>query len=358
MKLTLDNAVLQEAIRIVTRLAPPITGNVAIESNGKKLYLHSASELNRCSINLPCELEGKPALFAIDVATLRDATKGRKEMNILFEKTVLKISSGNFKVELPTSDALERESEKVDDDSTEYSITQEQATWLRSAIGVVALRPAELITSYMPLYIKLHSKGVFVSCFDSLHLAYLSSKEITGDMEVAMPLDVMSAVLDTFDKTAFKLSLSQSALTVKNKLVNVSLSLPSDDKAPITGPEVVEKAKEISKVDGNEVVVARSEVLAFLDNASAVATRERSELVITTTKGKVKFEVATTNGVAKAIVKATSTVDTKSKIDFDFFDEAVRKSTEEVSMKIVDDSFIAFKIKNATVLVALNQDSE
>lgn len=356
MKIKITQDVLQEAIRVISRLAPPITGNVTIESTGKKLFMHSSSELNRCSINLPCDVEGKPCVFALDILVLKDATKGRKEMEILFDKTMCKISAGAFKIDLPTVDALERETEKEEDTKAKFSVTAEQASGLKSALNTVALKPTALISTYMPVYIKLGPKGAFITCYDNNHLAFMNTKDLQGDMEVGLPFDVMSSVLDTFDKAAFTLSLGSSSLNVANKLVKVSLSLPQEEDGALKGSDVLAKAKEVSKIDGKEVIVSKTNIVEFLDNARAIATKERSEVIVTTTKGKVKLEVNTVNGNARALLKAEVSKESVSRIDFEFFDEAVRKSTEEVTMKIVDGAFISFKIKAATVLISLNQD--
>ncbi len=355
MKITIESSALQEAIRVAGRLAPPLTGNVTFESDGKKAFLHSASEVNRCSINMPCNVEGKAITFAIGLNALKDATKGRKTLEIVFDKTMCKIKSGSYSCELPTVDALEMETSKEAVKGTAIKVTADQATWLKSALSTVALKPTALLSFFMPVFIKLTAKGAFVTCYDSLHLAFINSKEITGEMELTLPIDMMMAVLDTFNGSDFKLEVTQSTLYVANKLVKVSLSLPQEEEG-IKGPDVLEKSREVSKINGKEIVVAKQQMLEFFDNARAVATKERSEVTITTDSGKIRLEVNTPNGSSKAIVKADCKVKTTSKIDFEFLDEAVRKCPDEVSMKLVDGAFISFKLKAATVLVSLNQD--
>lgn len=356
MKITIESSALQEAIRVAGRLAPPLTGNVTFESDGKKAFLHSASEVNRCSINMPCDVEGRATTFAIGLNALKDATKGRKTLEIVFDKTMCKIKSGNYACELPTVDALEIEATKEQAKTTQIKVTADQAVWLKSALTTVALKPTALLSFFMPVFIKLTSKGAFVTCYDSLHLAFMNSKEITGDMELTLPIDMMLAVLDTFNGAPFTLEVTQSTLYVSNKLVKVSLSLPQEEDGGIKGADVLEKAREVSKIDGSEIVVAKQEMLEFFDNARAVATKERSEVTMRTVAGKVRLEVNTPNGSSKGDLKADCKTKSTSKIDFEFLDEAVRKCPDSVSMKLVDGAFISFKLKSATVLVSLNQE--
>jgi DNA polymerase III sliding clamp (beta) subunit (PCNA family) len=256
MKISITKTALQDAINAAMRLAPPISANVTLESDGKRLMLHSASEVNRCSLVVPCQVEGK-ARFAINLITLKEATKGRDEMEIVFDKTLCKISSKGFKIELPTFDALEIEAEKDTEKASVFKITSDQATWLSEALHAVALQPLKLVSKYMPLYIKLTDKGVFLTCYDDLHLAFVSSKEITGDMEVTLPIDVIAVVLDTFSASGFTMSVSSSSLEVSNKLARVSMSLPETSEG-IQGSDVYDKSREILKAKGTEIISSRT----------------------------------------------------------------------------------------------------
>src|SRR6478609_4274508 len=110
MNFKIEASAIQEALRVIGRLAPPDSGNVTLQSTGKKIYLHSSNETSRCSVNMPASVEGKAGVFAISMNALRDATKGRKELDIEYSKTMCKIKSGSYHAELATVDALEVES--------------------------------------------------------------------------------------------------------------------------------------------------------------------------------------------------------------------------------------------------------
>lgn len=355
MQAKIEAATIQEALRVALRLAPPMSGNVTLQSDGAKLVMHSVAELARCSVTLPGDVKGK-AFFAVATDALLAATKGHKELDISYDKTMLKIKSGRYSSDLTTVDAVALEDIEKEKGST-WKLSTEQAGWLKTAVSAVALKPNALVTTFMPLTAKITPKAAFVACFDNQRMAFMNDKEVTGELDVTLPLDTFNAVLDTFYKAPFRMMVGQSSLYVKNAIVDVQLSLPAQDEENQIGTDaVIGKAKEASKADGSEVTLVKSEVLAFLDNARSVATKERSEVVVTVAEGKAKISVSTTNGTSRIIVKASAKKNISFKIDFEYLDEAVRKCPEEVTFKVVENAFLTFKTRVTQILVALNQE--
>lgn len=353
MNFKIEAAAIQEALRVIGRLAAPDSGNVTLSSNGKKVFIHSSSETSRCSINMPATVEGKAGTFAISMNALRDATKGRKELEIEYAKTMCRIKSGAYRCELATVDALEIESQD-EERGTKLEFSGEQAAWVKSAVATVALKPTALLSSFMPVGLKLTSKGAFVACYDVNHLAFLNSDEIKGDMEFKLPLDTLTAVLDAFGGAPFVLELGKASVLVSNKLVKVNLSLPQEEENELQLSDVIETAKAAKKAEGQALVVPKDEFIAFLDNSRAIATKERSEIKISVSEGKLKLEVTTVQGSAKASMKVKS----KScdfAIDFEYIDEAVRKAGTNVEMKLVKDEFLSIQLKDSTIVLSLNQ---
>lgn len=353
MNFKIETSAIQEALRIIGRLAAPDSGNVTVQSTGKKVFIHSSSETARCSVNVPASVEGKPGTFALSMNALKDATKGRKELDIEYSKTMCKIKSGAYKCELSTVDALEIEAseEKLD---TKIEFSGEQSAWIKSAVSTVALKPTALLSSFMPVGLKLTSKGAFVACYDVNHMAFLNSDEIKGDMDIKLPLDTLVAVLDAFGASSFSMELGKASVLVSNKLVKVSLSLPQEEEQELQMSDVIETAKAAKKAEGKHLVVPRDEVLAFLDNSRAIATKERSEIKVSVADGKLKMEVTTVQGSAKAIMKVKSK-NCEFAIDFEYLDEAVRKASQNVELKVVKDEFLAVQLKDSTVVLSLNQ---
>lgn len=357
MQLELDSDAVQEALRVVARLAPPVTGNVTIKSDGKKVFMNSNSETSRCEVNIPSSVSGKPNSFAISLNSLRDATKGRKKLSVTYAKTMCVIKSGAYKSELATVDSMEIEATEEEKIGKPVKMTADQATWLKGAVATVALRPTDLVTTFMPLAIKLTDKGAFVACYDNNHMAFINSSEITGDMETTLPIDMFLAVLDAFGKSDFKMELSKANLYVSNKLIKVVLALPEENPNALKINEVIAGAKDTKGAKGEEVEVSKEEFLGYMDNARAIATKERSELKINLEQGKMRLSVTTTQGTAKAIIKASANKALSAPVDFNFIDEAVRKCGDSVVMKFVKDAFIAVKLAKGTIVLSLNQES-
>jgi hypothetical protein len=118
---------------------------------------------------------------------------------------------------------------------------------------------------------------------------------------------------------------------------------------------VIGKAKEAMGAKGKAIVLAKSDLMAFLENSKSVATKERSEVVATIEPGKIHLSVQTTNGSSKDTLKAETKSKAAFKIDYEFLVEAVSKGTEELSMKLVDDGFLMISGKNSHAVMALNQ---
>ena len=354
MKLKLTSALLHSAIKTASTLAPPRDENVSLESDGSKLFLHSASDVARCTINIPCEVSGKN-IFGISLATLRDATKGRDALHLVFEQSVLKVKAKGYDADLPTTDALQLDALDPLKDKVILKLTADQASWLKQAVQAVSLKPTVVLTSYMPVSIKLTDKGAFVACYDDSHMAFINSKEITGDIDVTLPLDTFNSVLSVFSTAAFKLEVSFASLIVSNKLSSVNLNLPEVPKGTPTAAEVLMKAKEALKMDGSTLTFAKADMLAFLDNARAVSTKERTEVAVKSQDKTLLVSVTTSNGSCKTQIPVTGK--TKAfKIDFEHFDEAIRKCSDTVEMKVVADAFVSVKASKTYLIVGLNQD--
>ncbi|QRE00289.1 hypothetical protein [Burkholderia phage BCSR5] len=359
MKCKLESDLIQDALRVIQRLAPPTSGNVNIHSEGKKLYLKSQSETAQCDIQVPCEVKGD-ALFAVPLDSLVTATKGRKELEVEFNKQMLNIQSGKLKVQLATVDAivLEDEQDAKKEKGKSWKVDAEQAAWLKAAVAQAALKPTALLQTFMPLSVRLTDKKAFVACYDTHHMSFVTSKELKGDLDFTLPLDTMTAVLDVFHRSAFKLEVSGAEVKISNKLASVILQLPVvEGGETLSIEDVIQIEKQAAKVDGTMIELDKGAVTAYLDSVRAIVAKERAELLCSTEKGKVKFKVATANGSASESMKAAVKKAQEFKVDLEYFDEAVRKS-RAVGFKLVENEFLLFSTgPGCSLVVSLNQES-
>lgn len=354
MKFSIDADIVNEAIRVALRLSPPITGNFTFEISDNQIYLHSVDSLSRCSILIPAPVDGEDTTFAIPAVALKDAISGRKELIFEFDGSLLTIKSGRYRVQLTTQDAIAVDKEEVT--GKPWVVSVEQLTWLKNAVASVYLKPTQNITSFMPVSVQLTEKSAFVACADGNHMMFMRSKEVTGNLEFTLPIDTLTAVLDTFNKVKCKMLLTGSALHVKNQLVDVSLALPASEDGTVIGIDLLrEKALESLKVDADSIELKKKEVIDFLSNSRSVSDKSRSEVQVKCEPDFVTLTVKTTLGTAKAKLQATTKLEAEFKIDAEYFEEAVRKSGESVVIKYAE-SFLIMKTADAHSLIALNQE--
>lgn len=365
MRAQIDSAHIQEAIKIIQRLAPPTSGNVNIQLKDKKLMLRTQSDTAQCDLIIPGTVKGDDAFFAVPLETLRDATKGRNEIDMAFDKQMLNVSSGKYKVSMATVDAVllegeeqQQEEEKKDSKEAKWKVPQEHAQWLKEAVAQVSLKDTPLTQTFMPLSVRLTNKKAFVACHDTHRMSFVTSKDVTGDIEFTLPLATISAVLDIFHVAPFTMTMTKSMLKVKNKVAEVRLSLPySEDTEHFSIDEVMSIAKHTAATDGSLIEIDRDDTIKFIDSAKAISSKERSELHCEVEKGQVTFKVRTANGSAREQFKAATKKKGQFKIDLEYFDEAVRKS-KSLSFKLVTDEFVMFNTSaSASLVVSLNQES-
>ena len=355
MRFSTDSDIVNEAIRVALRLSPPITGNFTFEVSDHQLYLHSVDSLSRCSILIPAPVDAdEDTSFAIPATALKDAISGRKDLTFDFDGSLLTIKSGRYRVKLTTLDSIGIEREEVR--GKPWHVTVEQLAWLKNAVASVYLKPTQNITSFMPVSVQLTDRSAFIACADGNHMMFTRTKEVTGNMEFTLPIDTLTAVLDTFNKVECKMLLTGSALHVKNQLVDVSLALPAVKEESVIGIDLLrEKAQEAIKADGQSVQIKKKEVMDFLSNSRSVSDKSRSELQIKVEPDFVTFTVKTTIGTARAKIQADTQLDAEFRIDSEYFEEAVRKSGDQIILKYAD-SFISMRTTDAYSLIALNQE--
>jgi hypothetical protein len=271
-----------------------------------------------------------------------------------WDGNLLNLIGASYSTSLLTVDALARDGlDKVE--STEVSLSMEQVAVLKTLVSDVALRPTALLSTFIPVTVKLSAKGTFVACYDNQHMAFTQSKELQGEGMVTLPLDKLQTILDAFNGSAVKLSISSSRVDIRSKRASASLNLPSMDDS-ISAEDVIGKAREVSKTEGDLMTLPKDEAILFSDNARAVIGKERVEVKATPTKGGVGFSVKTVRGTVKALLKTSSKCKTPFVLDFEYFDELLRKTKgSELQLSVVADSYVASNYEGGTILVSMNQ---
>lgn len=350
MKISIELDALSAAFDTIAKTAAPSSGNITFSSAKGKLTVSSQADLSRCMIIVPCTVD-KDGEFAVPMQAVKDAVKGRSKVSMTYANTVLSIVSGAYKANLATVDVIPMD-ELHEEEAKDWKLTAEQAGWLRKALRDVALKPTTLLSPWMPAGVKLTQNGAFVACFDNQHMAWVNSKEVTGEFECLLPMDTLQSVIEVFHLSSFIISQGKSLIKVRNKLTTVVLNVPSTDDLP-TVKQVQEKIKEAQQEKSNVFTFAKADLQGFLDNSRAVLSKERAELSVEATDKGIGLSIKTVQGEVKATLKGSGK---KSfKIDLEYLQELTAKAPEELQLKVVGNAFLSSKLTASTIIVALNQ---
>jgi hypothetical protein len=350
IKIKLELQSLVDAVNVVTKTAPPRDGNITMAVAKGKLKLTSVAELSRCFVFIPSEVTGEGE-FSLPLQALNDATKGRQNLELTYDNTVLTVKSGSYKADLATVDVIPVD-DLGDEERQEWKVTAEQGAWLTKALRGVALRPTTLLSPWMPVGVKLDAKSAFVACYDTQRLSWLSSKEITGNLELLLPIDTMQSLMDVFSKGNFIIRQGKSQIQIVNKLTEVWLAVPTADDLP-TLADVQAKIKEAVKITASTFQTSKEALASFIDNAKAVIGKDRAEILFTGKEKGVELLVKTGQGQVKNVIKGSGKG--TFKIDYEYMQEVLAKAGDEIVLNVVTDAFLSIKLSNSTAIVALNQ---
>ena len=352
-------------LRILTKLVQPKEGNIAVGVSDSNFRIYSMNDMATYQSLVPSDLAEGNTVVGISIDAFRTILSGRKDVDLELVNGMLVIKEGKYKAEIPTTDAVEVQaiSEKLestkDEKTKSWNVDEDHSKWLKNAISDVTLKVPDSLGAFMPLTIKVSNKGAFVICYDATHISFImaNAEDISGELELTMPTDMLASVFDAFCGHRFKLIVSESNLMVKSKLMTITLQLPITDSY-IDIKKLFEVSKSSIDADGDWLSIDRSALAQFLDSCRAVASKERSELVVNSDGKKAQFTVRTVNGNITQLFE-TKSKKVKFKIDFGYFDEAFRKGTSEaVEFKVISDSSLVMqgKNKNGWSVISLNGD--
>ena len=353
MKISLELDAIKTALDTITKLAPPTSGNINLVGAKGKLKVTSISDTSNIQVTVPCDLEGEGE-FAVSMQSFRDAISGRAKLDLNYLNSVLHVKSGAYKAELATVDVIPFDAVEFET-LKEWVVTPTQAQWLKSALRQVALKPTSIISQWMPAGIKIGAKSSFVACYDTQHMSWTNTKEITGDLEIVLPIDVVTSIVDVFNATNFKIIQGANTIQIVSKLINVRLSIPSTDDLP-TLSQVMGKIKEIGTAKANVFSFSKSDMIAFLSNAKAVLDKGRAEISVVAVPKGVELMVKTIQGQVKNLVKGSGT--NKFKIDYEYISEILPRCGADLELSVVGSSFVSLKLNDSHAMIALNQDQE
>lgn len=356
MRVVTDARMLLKQLNVITKLAASDSGNVSLEI-GENLKLYSINQLANYQSIVPCEkIEGE-AEFAVNIEAFKTLLRGRTRIELQYINTMLVVSEKGYKAELVTTDAVESQSyknlsmEKVD--GHVWKIDSEQGQWLNKSCKEVQLKVIEALSPFMPLTVKITSKGAFLACYDNNHMSFLRSKETTGDIDFTMPADTLISVLDCFVGSNYTIEVGDQIMEVRSKLLKVRTNLPNADSY-LSVDELLGLANKTLKQDKEIIKIDRERFIQFLNSCAAVATKERSELKMKASGKKLNLSVKTIAGNIVQNIPLEESCDCDFSLDFTYMQEAVNKvKTETVEIGVIKDTSVIIGAKNAYTIISV-----
>ncbi len=350
MNFVINASVLTDALAALAKIAAPENGNVVFRG-GRKLTVSSSSQVNSVQITLPVKAEGS-GQFGISLDALKQAIRGRNELQCNYSNTILHLKDKRYQAELATGDAVETEAQELEFGKP-IKLDADQMASLRRIVQSVALKPNSMLHGFMPCGVSLGKKRSFIATFDLTRMAFATTGELIGDAEFVLPLDMMLLITSVFIGGA-TLSLSRAALKVTDGTITALMAIPTLDSEFPTMAQVLSQSKVVREAKGTVAEFDKTDLISFLDNGRALANRERSEIRCVPESKGLLLSVSNTNGSVKA--KFPGKLKSGFAVDFDQFDEMVRKCEDSVSAELVDDAFLKIKTKDCWLVTGLNQD--
>lgn len=354
MQATLTTSALDKALRTIQRLAP--TENVRFHcEDGALLRLESSTRPASMRITLPTEELSGTCDFAISVDAFAKAIKGSDSVTLNYDTaaSALEIKSGTTSIKLQSVDANPAELLPMPKDRA-VKLGGDDARWLLDAIKRVSLKPtAALVNSTVYAAVSMSDKNTRVCCFDTSRTAFTATREVTGDLNVMLPVAHLQSAFEAMEGTKFALAVDDSCMYLASPtvLANISLPVPPDGLPEISQLMKLVGTFAASKDSASTIEVDRDACVSFMDKCQAVATKERQELRVTLAKGNCRLEVKSAAGQARTTFKAEGSA--KFRIDMNYLQEAMSKNdSNEIS---VTENYIVLR-GDTNVVVALNED--
>lgn len=355
LKLEIDASVIQEALKILNTIAPPLTGNVIISANSDGLSILSIGEANRCILsNLPCRRNGND-IFALPIGILDTAVKGRETLRLTYDNNILLIKSGKYNATLSTVDVIQEESTGHPQELEGITVTVEQSAWLREAIGIVYTKNDGFLNQvHQHVALQLTDDGAFLCCYDGSRLSYAMTDEITGKLDITLPINTLDAVVNTFGMTTFKMAVHNSVLYVWNKVGRANMSI----LAPTFTVPIPQLLGRIQESRSKPIAMWHTDaagVKQFMANAKAVTRLDsKNAIQIEVDPKRVHLRVQTTYGKSEVSLDAKANNEAKFEIDYSYFEEFCQRGYETC---LLFPTYIAAHQDDTGAIVSLNQSS-
>jgi hypothetical protein len=206
----------------------------------------------------------------------------------------------------------------------------------------------------MPVAIRVTDKGTMMVCYDNWHMAYATSKKVTGKLQFSIPVSSLALLSKEFQGKSYKVHLTDSALYAYNDSFELALPLPqSDSQNVIPADEAFILAKSIRQQEGVKVLLASEDIKAISSNMEAVYKKgEHIDFDIQKTECKVMLKSTHGKVVSSARCKADKAISFRTGFSF-LKDTMLKVGGKKLEIQVVPDKMLFFNNGNKTYMLAL-----
>ena len=323
----------------------------------KRTIIAGANAGSQATFNIPGELEGLTGPVEVQKDVFLSSIKGRKEGNVTLADGQLTIVAGTYKTVVNITEARDTIAVGEPSEGQEFTMTPELHSYLMKTLPTLRIERVHAALPDVMVHLRLTEKSAFAVTFDPMQLCYVTTPNKTGAaFSATLPYTRFTSFIKDLPVANAKIVITPEAIFAFTKTFSVQIAIPVIDEASATSPdEVYQKAKEIAKVQADQVVsLAKGELELFLENAKAlvavgtevqfVPSKKGTTLIVDSPKGKVSLALKTANK------------HDKFGLDYRFVQSLLQKSKDELSFFVVDKTFVVSKA--SVVYVALLSASE
>lgn len=338
MKIQFDASAMADAAKVATSLAPPQSGNIVLNVARGIIQLITMGESSSAMIIVPGKVH-EEGMIALDAAAFQTAVRGRGEMNAVLTKSAFNLSAGNFKIGLPTVEAI-NESTPNTKEWNGHKVSPEQGEWLKWALQQTNLgsdKQLGVTSHYVSL--SMSGTGAVLCCYDNDRMAYAYDKKIKGDLDVALPRATLLQVASTFSATHFKFQSENGVLRAWNKLAIATFSLIAP-QFTLPTEQLVGRIKESRHEPKAVWSFDNKEVKEFLSNARAVLMADsKTALTIALNERYAQLKIHSLSGRAEIRMESCEvSTPIEFEVDAGFFSEMISVGLETI---YIHDTYIA-----------------
>lgn len=362
MQIQIEGAALESAVKAVGRITSNASMLTFTVVNSSQIRVEGSNKGTSMSKRVPCSVTTKSdnKQFSVAPASILAALTKRNELKLTIKKGLVQITGEKgYYVELISSEVDNQpvipEEIKSGKDSKGILITQDTLAFVGKNLPLIELKPIFDYDAFMPVALRLTSKGATLVCYDNWHMACVTSKAIKGDMQLCLPVSSLLQLTQEFQDQEYTLRLTDSVVYAYNKSFELSMAIPQADGQNVIAPDsAFDLVTSLRKLEGVSITLNNEDVQTISENLTAVYRNKSEHVQFDVTKDKCMVTFKTTNGQVKAAVRCKSETSLMFRISYTLFKDVLRKATDsKIELTVVPDKMLFFSTDERLIMSSL-----